>query len=367
MNMVPSVPLPSAEALLREGVLSRVLHCPTCGSPEREAFHLPYQSNRYIQSAASLLHLEEEALFEMLEAKRCTACRAVYFDPWLSVLFTGKVYRERYPQHNLGWYEFYHIVANPERTLERSSLVQKLREVLPSLKTYAEIGCPFQGLIPFFSVRKYQYKAKVFYDYPGTIRFHAKTGRYPEVKGNAVNLERIGQLFSNAFNRSQLLRAFPLHRLLERYWHQNGHLEVLEAHPVECFYLHKDSVALWGSQCRSLGIGCREMLVDVFQCHSLNLEDLRATEMKFDLISVFNALDHYLQPLRLLEDLFRFTDYVYVEGQVSTLRGGKQHPFFLEEEVFRRLTIPGVVPVSGFKGIEKNNWYSILLRRQEGS
>jgi hypothetical protein len=88
-----------------------------------------------------------------------------------------------------------------------------------------------------------------------------------------------------------------------------------------------------------------------------------APDMSFDLIGVFNSLDHYLKPVELLRELLTISRFVYVEGHAKS-DAGKQHPFLLNDDVFRKLPITGVSVMTQFSGAKDPETFSVLLRRE---
>jgi hypothetical protein len=343
-------------------VLAEQPICPMCGSAARQDCEIPYRSNRYVEAGATSLGLEERALFDQMKGWQCSSCGTVYFDPWLSPRFARDLYHRILPHHNLGWYEFYDVVRNPDAVLRRTSLVERLRAALPSLKTYAEVGCPFEGLLPYFAVRPYRAGDEQFLDYPGCVAVdEGDVRRNPDVRGNRINFERIGRACSSALNRLQLLRVFPPARLRQQYLHWSGRARAAGTQDVSTMYLEKESSVHWGSHCQSFNVQCRRMAEDVLACGAARLSDLASHE-SFDLIGIFNALDHYMKPIQLLHELLAISKFVYVEGHGKT-DAGKQHPFLLSAEVFSKLPLPGASVVGHFSGVDDSETFSVLIRR----
>jgi len=327
---------------------------------------LPYRSNGYMAVGAEWLGISEKAFFDSLDAHKCLSCGSLYFDPWLSLGFQKSFYEDLCPQHNLGWYTFWSIVRDPGSLTRDAALVQNIMEKIPGLKTYAELGCPFNGLLPYLSLREYQYSSKRFWDYPGIYPLDGPVGKYPQVKGNVLNFERIGHLIAQPFNRVQLLRAFPLTRLIERGVIRFGRAREVRRHGVRCYFIRYEGSTMWGNRCKSLGVDCRTALEEVFGAEVLHFEDVHAERMRFDLVAIFNALDHYKDPLKLLREIFQFTDHIYLEGHHGEAEQGKQHFYFLEEETLRALPklLPWAEVVPDFQGRASENWYSLLLRKK---
>jgi hypothetical protein len=314
---------------------------------------------------AKMVGISERILFDSLEGQKCLSCGALYFDPWLSLRFQRSLYEDLFPQHNLGWYTFWSIIRNPGNLHRDAALHQMLKEKFPTLKTYAELGCPFNGLLPYLSLKEYEYNSKKFWDYPGIYSLNTPIGKYPHVKGNVLNFECMGHFVAQSFNRVQLLRAFPLKRLIERSLLRLKRAQEVQHHGIHRYYIRHEGSTLWGNNCKSLGVDCRKALEEVFGVKVLNFEDISTEKIRFDLVAIFNSLDHYKNPVWILRQIFEFTDFVYLEGHHSQGERGKQHFYFLEEDTLRAL--PKLLPltelVPDFKGRAAENWYSVLLRK----
>ena len=349
------------------GVLAPQPECPVCGGVERRPRPLDYHANNYLAVAARALGVTQEALFAAMPAHECAACAAIYFDPWLSVELQERFYGELFPQHNLGWYTFWNVLRAPAPAARDLALLAELRRHVPRLGTYAEVGCPFLGLLPALGVRRYEANGRAFHDYPGAYPVARPAGKYPQVRGNRLlNLERVGAAVARAAASAQVARALGPARLAERRAVRAGRAGRGEGSDIRACYLRLDSGMLWGRECRSLGVECRAALTSVFGIPGLALEDAEAARKRFDVVAVINALDHYRNPVALLRRLFSLTDHVYLEGHHADGERGKQHLYFLEAETLDGLEKlePSIERVPGFTGRAQPHWYSLLLRRR---
>ena len=351
--------------LLQRGLFSRYLECPVCASTKRIHWPTPSQSNSYISAGARRIGVSEKIFLDSMDGHKCLFCGAVYFDPWLSLRLQKELYGEIFPQHNLGWESFWAIVKDPHQRPNDVALHDMITEKIPSLKTYAEIGCPFNGLIPYLRLTEYQYRSKKYLDYPGTYDLKTAVELHPRV-GGMINFERLGLSLRDFFNGVQLLRVFPLKRLIKRCLIRFKRAHDIPRRRTDCYYIRHDSSFLWGKNCKSLGVDCSTALKNCFGTQILSLEEVKAEKIRFDLVGIFNSLDHYRDPFELLRQIFEFTDYIYLEGHCAQADWGKQHLYFLQEEVFSALPrlLPFAEEVSDFKGRAPQNWYSLLLRKK---
>jgi PAS domain S-box-containing protein len=352
--------------LLEQKLLTRYEECPICGSTERCSFAIDYRSDRYLAALAASLKIPEESLFHCLEGQKCRSCGATYFDPWFTFRVQRQMYEESHPQHNFGWDLFWSIVNDPVPSdlSSRSELYRRFKETIPNLTTYGELGCPFTGLLPHLAIKQYQYGAKRFWDYPGTYKFNGLPGPHPQVRGR-LSLERMTNAVGQWLNQLQLLRTFQWKRLLKRALVRCGLAREIQNDSLEHYFIRCGSSMLWGRGCKSLGLDCMTALEKVFCTPITTFGDIRAEKLHFDLIGIYNALDHYKDPIELLRQVFEFTNYVYLEGHHREASNGKQHLYFLEPSTIRQL--PNLLKVAevvtDFKNSVTEHHYSVLLKK----
>jgi hypothetical protein len=353
-----------ASDLLAKGLLRRYLECPICGCSGRIPMTTPFHSNGYVAAAASRLGISAKSFVDSMLGQKCLSCGALYFDPWLSLSFQKELYEELFPQHNMGWEILWSILKDPTHRPRDTTLFEMIRKKVPTLHSYAEIGCPFTGLIPYLGVREYQYGSKTFFDYPGHYPLKSVIGLHPVVNG-LLHFERFGNLAARFFNQLQLLRVFPLKRLIKRCLIRFRRAREIWRHETQSYYISHDSSFLWGKSCKSLGVDCRRALKNIFGVQIVSLEEVQTEKLRFDLVGIFNSLDHFRNPISLLRQVFQFTDYIYLEGHCAEEDWGKQHLYFLEKDVFRMLpsVLPGGEAIADFKGRGSQHWYSILLKK----
>jgi PAS domain S-box-containing protein len=352
--------------LLDEKLLTSYRECPVCGGSKRSRLSMNFVADRYVGSVARFLEIPEQVLFDCLEAQMCSSCGATYFDPWFSVGLQRKLFEKLYPQHYAGWALFWSIIKNPSSVSERADLYQSFRHIIPNLKTYGEVGCPFTGLFPYLSVKEYIFKSKRFLDYPGAYTFDNSIGLHPRLGRFRQVCDRLSKGFVRSLNRFHLLRILALKRLIMRALVRWGVAQPIDREKIESYFIKCDSSISWGKNCKSLNVDCETVLQNVFGADVIGLEDIPLEKRRFDLIGIYNSLDHYKNPIHLLGRLFEFTDHIYLEGHHREGSNGKQHFYFLEPRTIRQLPkllkMAEVVPE--FKNRAAENHYSVLLRKK---
>jgi PAS domain S-box-containing protein len=356
----------TAHSLLEQKLLTRYQECPVCGQSEASRLSMSFQADRYVGSVARSLEISEEVLSDCLDGRMCSSCGATYFDPWFSVGLQRQLFDKLYPQHNVGWDLFWSIIKDPSSVSARADLYQSFREIIPNLKTYGELGCPFTGLLPYLSVKEYTFKSKRFCDYPGVYIFDSSIGLHPSVGRFRLVCDRLSNAFVRSLNRFHLLRILSLKRLIMRGLVRLAMAAPIDRETIQCYFIRCDSSIFWGKNCKSLTVDCETALQNVFGADIIGLEDIPVEKHHFDLIGIYNSIDHYKNPIQLLRRLFEFTDHIYLEGHHREASNGKQHFYFLEPSTIQQLPkllkMAEVVP--HFKSRAAEHHYSLLLRKK---
>ena len=103
-----------------------------------------------MMALADELDLTVSELVALFCVYRCAKCSTVYCDPWLSTTGMTRLYTNRHPQHLLGWQHFYQWAqkkGDGSQSTYEQRLWNLLNKVVGEIKTYAELGCPFMGLL----------------------------------------------------------------------------------------------------------------------------------------------------------------------------------------------------------------------------
>jgi hypothetical protein len=354
-----------AAELLNQNVVIRQRECPVCGECDRSALFMDFQSERYVGAVAKSLKISEAALFDCLEGQKCSSCGATYFDPWFSVRLQKRLYEKLYPQHNFGWNLFWSSIKDPSAVSGCADLYKSFKRIIPNFRTYGELGCPFTGLLPYLSMKEYTFRSRHFCDYPGAYIFNTPVGLHPQLGRIRLICDQLSNAFLKTVNRLHLLRCFSLKRLIMRGIVRTGMAQPVNTEPIDRYFISCNSSILWGKNCQSLNVQCETALQNVFGAAIVGLDDLKMEKLHFDLIGIYNSLDHYKNPLGLLRKLFEFAGYIYLEGHYREGSNGKQHLYFFEPATIEAL--PKLLPMAeAVPNVNRNlpeHWYSVLLKR----
>jgi|GEM_PF-853369 len=292
--------------LVREEVLGRQPECPVCGSHLRRIEPNTARPNRYIRAIPLVTPMHASEIVDLLQAWRCENCTSAYCDPWLSRSASARLYTTGFGQHYGGWQILHESLAGDDGETHahwREHTWARIDAIAGPVSSYAELNCPFSGLLPYF--RRNEIGAAAYRRLARRARSSARSRRrYPRGISSAVR--RAFDLRSrepSRYSRSAQATVYPAERTL-----------VLEA-----------SSACWGNNCISQGVTCQSLADRLLAANLATSGDLDRDERRFD-VAVLTQLDHFFEPMAVLERFLERSRLVVVACHVSNYFG-KQHPY----------------------------------------
>lgn len=140
--------------------------------------------------------------------------------------------------------------------------------------------------------------------------------------------------------------------------------------PARRYLLTRDTSIGWGSNCVRFGGTCRYFANKVLGAAVLPLHEVHANgSYRFDLIGIFNSLDHTAFPMDVVRQSLQMTDHVLLVTHHAR-HAGKQHWFAFSEEFMAWLgmSLPGIRAEhlqSGHDPGEQDGNYILLSRRKD--
>jgi len=299
-----AVPDGRVDELLRDGTLSRYPCCPCCGSRSRRPVADTADDNRYIRAIPLVVPLTVREVRDLLQVFRCDECSASYCDPWLSRRTSGRLYANGFSQHAQGWRIFRASLAGSDVETHghwQRHTWERINAVVGPVQSYAELNCPFTGLLTFFR------------------RAEADPVGYRRLARASLRSVRWGRRYPGGLGASlrRLLRrpipSVPAGRA------GNGHV----ATPSERYLVVEPSSLCWGSNCVASGVSCQAVAPALLAAPIVNLEDVHRDGMRFD-VAVLTQLDHHFEPMALLDRFLEIATFAVVAGHSSN-RFTKQH------------------------------------------
>lgn len=295
--------------------------CPVCGGAEREPAQAMSQGGQqYLRHVAARLGMPVEQLIERAHVFRCVSCGSYYCDPWLSPELASWLFAAGSPDHNAGWTELETWVRDLGGRLQRRNqrLYAAVTRRTGPLRRYAEFGCPFQGFL-------LQMKACEA-DPAARRRLFARALRRP----SDVRWSRLTRIYNalEGLSRGFFLLALRTRILLDGATsrrHTPTAPDDVPRPPERRYLLTQDTTTGWGSNCVRYGASCRFFAREMLDADVIPMDQAHRTEgVAFDLIGVFNSLDHTTYPADVLRKLLDMANHVLVVGHDARY-AGKQH------------------------------------------
>ena len=275
--------------------------CPACGGESVSAAGIPALHSVYSRGVISLLSHEDAKRFEAVTVNRCGDCDSLFPDLWLSEAAAGMLYSIVEGQHLSGWTRLTWSLNHPDRAHMREAARRNQDRIaarLPKLERYAEVKCPFSGMLPFLG------QTEVPEGLPALQSLIDS------------NFKRHQSLPANRKEEIQGLAAFQGVR-------DSSVLDLIDVPSPFC----------WSDNCSISGMGCRTLARSMFGLRVLGTDDLRERGLHYDLIGLYLVLDHLPRPREVLLRLMPFTEALVVQTHITT-EWHSQHAFTLGERFF---------------------------------
>ncbi|WP_376692009.1 hypothetical protein [Wenzhouxiangella sp. EGI_FJ10409] len=292
----------TGSAIASPEVLHEVAECPLCGSAARET-HSVSSPNLYSEKLAELAGIGESELIEQLSNVQCVSCGLVYKRRWFSRSLLETLFREAVPWHPKGWDaisgrftpdNFFAELELYESTLQAQDKEQAARwrrallsiiDSIPALDNHPERPAIDSAIErgDCDAVREKESLIRSTMDEPAPFKRFAGF--------------RSRQMWDWCLERTGAVKAYaevgcPL-------W---GMLPIAKSRIERVAFLARPEPNYWGNACRMEGQGCTVAL----RCETgIEQQDWDAVERgEFDLIGLFQYLDHLENPFAFMKELF---------------------------------------------------------------
>jgi hypothetical protein len=281
--------------LLQRNFLFEQKKCPLCSNLKYKYSHKTYK-NRYSEDIARYLKTTEEEIFRNCYNVECTNCKIIYKKIWFKKKVLELFYKNVFPKHEKGWdsftngfskRNFLRLINKIKLNNEKKNfnyLLRSIYSIVDSIKTESKI--------------KYRYlnylKNK---DVLNVLRFYKKINSLINIP---IDFKRYTgfnslKLFNYINNKIKLdsyceigCPLWGMHKIATRKNIVNHHISLPE-------------YAFWGIECKYKNFNC------IQKCKvkkKISINKLNS-QKKYDLISIFLAIDHVIDLEKLLKSIFR--------------------------------------------------------------
>ena len=313
--------------------------CPVCKAPlaecvpSRESFEAE-GGRAYLESAAELGAINFDDMTKQMSGFHCSHCGAEFLNPWLDIESRNNIFVEGHPVHNAGWRRFIERVERgllPNLNSNPSDLVREVEAKVGPIENYAELGCPFQGLLLHWtSEESVQAWSKT------TSRFTSM--RRKQFKRFVPSLRVFMMLGLVASNISRFTSQVRYRRdRLRGRWQAPGSLA--SRRPSNLCFVPLHSSRFWGVNCSMFGDSCAATIREVSGAKVLpyDMFERLGEDRKFDLIGLFNVLDHQDDPINVLKQCLGRSHAILCTTHNAPY--SQQHHFGLGAGFFKNLPV----------------------------
>ena len=309
--------------------------CPVCNCSIRHAEEQPDAFDKsggdaYLLPLANSLGISLEEIYASISVFRCSNCGAVFFNPWFNHLARNCIFLEGHPIHNVGWrnlQERFEQNLRPSLQMPLGALLEVVQERIGRIETYAELGCPFQGLLLHFAnntkVSALGQSASVF----TSMRAEDYRRFLPPLR-QFMRTAGLSKVWSR---RLSLVRQWR--NKFRGRWRQNS--TDYDSLGLKRTFIPLQSSKFWGLNCSMYGDSCAATAHRCLDAAVLPQALFMESDFCYDLIGLFNVLDHQDDPLKLLRQCLSKGRAVLCLGHESPISA--QHHFGLGRSFFQLL------------------------------
>jgi len=285
-----------------EDVLRKVRRCPLCGGSERQT-HSQAKPNLYSEKLAALTGIDESELIELIPNVSCDSCGLIYKLRWFPRRRLEALFREGVPWHPKGWDavsdrfsadNFFTELDRYEDAL-RSEDAEKAARWRRALISIIDSIPELEG-----SQEADELMAALERGDVETLR--AGRGLLEKVMIEPTPYKRFAgfrsrEMWHWCVERTEAVKAYaevgcPL-------W---GMLPIARGEVMRATFLSRPESNYWGSNCGMDGRGCTAEIHRQTGTEHVQWDAVAPGE--FDLIGLFQYLDHLEEPLGFMEELF---------------------------------------------------------------
>jgi hypothetical protein len=324
--------------MFNEGVMAtkfRKFHfCPICGGLERVsepsgmAFYKADAGYHYLKHAANYLNITVQQLISHAHVYRCITCDTFYCDPWLESEDASFIFTVGASDHIAGWGTFENWLSSGNLSRGQSN-VKKLHNFLCQrigrISTYAELACPFQGLLLFYKGQEVQPidRIKLF-----------KKAIFKKADVRWVKVAQLHHYLSSIANSAAVV--YLRIRSIKEYFYRKSCDSKIADLPTVRYLLTEDTSRGWGSNCVRYNGSCRYYAAETLSVNVLPLVEMAArvsskSSSRIDLLGIFNSLDHVNFPILTIQNGLKLANNIIIVTHHAR-HAGKQHQFAFGEK-----------------------------------
>ena len=297
--------------------------CPSCNKQTKiKKLNFDYKTNRYTKNLNDKFNISEKLIIENTELSQCLDCHLIFFNKWIKESYIKILYSETI--HHAGWNRLFMILNQNQKFINKRYLILKyIENRFNNIKSYAEFGCPFMGLLLFFNLIKNKNNSLITNINNIFLKKNIDDSKYYKqisifykiIKFVNYTVFKIYNFFNFIYTKN-FSKNFDIKINLEK-----------------LFFINYISERNWNLSCNMMNINCRNLISKIDNINYIELKDLN---QKIDLIYLDNVIDHTDEILNILNKIFIKSDNIVI--QAHGIQGGIQHSFFLTLDYLKKIS-----------------------------
>jgi hypothetical protein len=279
--------------------------CPVCQSTDIQRAKVysavEAEGEAYLSPALNYFGLNRRQFISESKEWRCTNCGCGWMSPWFSDDQAIKLFSFIKPNHQAGWDQFERIFKGKDHGYYLDWIRSILKDLCDKnelgLNRYGEVGCPFSG----FALASVNFPSKV----------------------TAIDLlfkkKESGSLWHELDHSLRTISKF-IFRLLTKKNRKKQAIRLAE----KKIFINVTTKYGWGTSCVRFNKSCAGAALELSVFDTINSIETLTPNSNFDLIGVFNYLDHLENPLGTLRTIAMAARRVVVCVH-SANTAGRQH------------------------------------------
>lgn len=325
--------------LIQQGVLVNYTRCPVCGSIEREPINQVYVHTKYLAALETILSIKVKYPIKKCSVYKCLNCETQYADPWLTTRYSSMLYSAGLSQHKSGWLALHKRFKKIRLTLifhgshdSQTKCLSKIYlyavKAIGGCNSFMQVNCPFSGeLLAFRELENPEINFK------------------KELNSLRRNLDK-----NNVFPKNLYKSLRKKFKIYSRLVPINNICNKNKFIPNERILLYEQSSLCWGTNCSFKGVSCATYSSIVLKAPVQSFRDLESRKDKID-ICRFNNLDHFYDPMEVLDRLLDISKICIVHTHVEKLK--MQHHFVFSKNFSKYLLSRGYYVIDMTKLLDK--------------
>ncbi len=311
--------------------------CPYCKkSTETKETDFFYQKESYME----ILKYEylkkvnsqnfEEFIKNNLKLVKCNECKLIFFKNWFDSETSKKIYNSK--PHRVGWGSFYLFYNQNNKLKEyikkKIAIFNLINNKILNIKSYAELNCPFSGLMLLFNFADKEKNFKL-----NILNNLAKEKSYfPNIIFKILNKFKIF-FFNCLILKEKTLNIFLKEKNFKNFFYEEKKFNL----PTNINLIKVDNSSLsWNYGCNNMGQNCRKIFSYFKGFKLVNFEEIEEennkSNFKFDLFYLENTIDHISDLSTTLNRIKKISKNIVIITHGK--KAGPQHLFYLNEDFF---------------------------------